>query len=327
MAMTWQSSQWAVARSMLLSCLLVVGSALAGPSASARTPPRETLQSVVDALVAEAARLTPGTDVAIAVRDLRTGEYAGASDTVPHVSASSAKVFWVAAALKQADAAKVAPLAEKVFRTSDNEASGEVIDLVGGPDAINVYLRSLDVKNTALTKWNYGKPRRATNSPQAMGNDNYLCAADAVSFLHRLDQGALLKPMPTSRLLAWMELTPRQGCGGWLGTLLPPKARATLRHKAGWLPPGCCSDDTRYNILNDVGLVRLPDGGRYAVAILAARGPDWPRQAFFVERASCVLYRALSGEASLDCGEALAKQGGPTPVRVEDGGTPPDYDC
>jgi beta-lactamase class A len=40
-----------------------------------------------------------------------------------------------------------------------------------------------------------------------------------------------------------------------------------------------------------------------------------------------VLYRTLSGEASLDCGEALAKRGGPAPVVIEDGGTPPDYDC
>ncbi|MCP3102375.1 class A beta-lactamase-related serine hydrolase [Myxococcus sp. K15C18031901] len=326
MAMTWQSSRRVVTRSVLV-CGLVAGAALAGPPAASGPGARVSLQSVVDALMVEAARLTPGTDVAIAVRDLRTGEYAGASDAVPHVSASAAKVFWVAAALKKADEAKVAPLAEKVFRTSDNEASGEVIDLVGGPDAVNVYLRSLGVKNTALTKWNYGKPRRATNSPQALGNDNYLCAVDAVSFLQRLEGGALLKPGPTSRLLGWMELTPREGCGGWLGTLLPAKARASLRHKAGWLPPGCCSDDTRYNVLNDVGLVQLPEGGRYAVAILAARGPDWPRQAFFVERASCVLYRALSGAASLDCGESLAEQGGPTPVRVEDGGTPPDYDC
>ncbi|NMO14344.1 serine hydrolase [Pyxidicoccus fallax] len=305
---------------------LVAVMALAAEPADAGTR-HVPLRTVVDSLVEEAARITPGTDVAIAVKDLRTGEYAGSADTVPHISASSAKVFWVAAALKKADVAKVSPLAEKVFRTSDNEASGQVIDLVGGPDAINGYLQSLGLLNTALTKWNYGRPRRATNSPRALDNDNYLCAADAVSFLQRLEKGELLKPAATSRLLGWMELTPRDGCGGWLGTRLPPAARASLRHKAGWLPPGCCSDDARYNILNEVGLVRLPDGGRYAVAILAAHGPDWPRQAFFVERASCVLYRALSGDTALDCGEALAKQGGPTPIVVPDGGTPPNYDC
>ncbi|MCK8496638.1 serine hydrolase [Myxococcus fulvus] len=313
---------------MLRSGALVLGLLVVGTAqATGAGPTRASLQSVVDSLAAEAASLSPGSDIALAVRDSRTGEYAGYSDTVPHISASSAKVFWVAAALKKVEEKKVAPLAEKVFRTSDNEASGAVIDLVGGPDAINDYLRSLEVKNTALTKWNYGKPRWATNSPKVMGNDNYFCAADAVAFLHRLAAGELLKPRPTSRLLKWMELTPREGCGGWLGTRLPAKARASLRHKAGWLPPGCCSDDARYNVLNEVGVVRLPDGGHYTVAILVARGPDWPRQAFFVERASCVLYRTLSGEASLDCGEALAKRGGPAPVVIEDGGTPPDYDC
>jgi beta-lactamase class A len=74
-------------------------------------------------------------------------------------------------------------------------------------------------------------------------------------------------------------------------------------------------------------LVTLPDGGRYAVALLAAHGPEWPRQAFFIEHASCVLYRHLSGDAALDCGEALAKAGGPAPVVLDAGAPPPNYDC
>ncbi len=304
------------------SSLAALGCATQKEETAARRP---SLQSVVDGLVQEAARLTPGTDVAIAVRDLRTGESASAAATEHHVSASSAKVLWVAAALKGAGLERVAPHGEAIFRTSDNEASGEVIDLIG-PDAVNDYYRALGLKGTALTRWNYGHPRTVTNSPRAMGNDNYFTAADAVDFLTRLNRGQLLPPPSTAKLLEWMQLTPRAGCGGWLGTLLPPTTRASMRHKAGWLPPGCCSDDSRYNTLNEVGLVELPDGGRYAVALLARRGPDWPKQAFFVERASCVLYRALSGEQTLDCGEALASQGGPAPV-LTDGGPPPDYDC
>lgn len=310
---------WLVVVSLCIPCL---GCATDKKEEGARRPP---LQAVVDGLVEEAARLTPGTDVAIAVRDLRTGEYAAAGATVHHVSASSAKVLWVAAALKGVGLEQVAPHAEPIFRTSDNEASGAVIDLIG-PDAVNDYYRAIGLQGTALTRWNYGRPRKVTNSPRAMGNDNYFTAADAVDFLARLHRGELLPQSSTSKLLEWMKLTPRAGCGGWLGTMLPPAARDSLRHKAGWLPPGCCSDDSRYNTLNDVGLVELPGGGRYAVALLAQRGPDWPRQAFFVERASCVLYRALSGEPGLDCGEALARQGGPAPVQT-DGGPPPDYDC
>jgi beta-lactamase class A len=310
---------------------LLLGAGLLAMGGCATTPekaaPRESLKVVVESLAREAVVLSPGTDLALAVTDLRTGESASVAGTEPHISASSAKVFWVAAALGQRDLATVAPLAEKVFRTSDNEASGEVIDLVGGPDAINVYLQGQGLKHTALTKWNYGKERWATNSPRAMGRDNYFCADDMVSFLARLDRREVLKAEPTARLLKWMELTPREGCGGWLGTRLPESARATLQHKGGWLPPGCCGDDARYNVLNEVGLVTLPDGGRYAVALLASRGPDWPRQAFLVERASCVLYRHLAKDASLDCGDTLAKAGGPPPVVLSPGEPAPDYDC
>lgn len=308
---------WLVAVSLSL-----LGCATDKREAGARRP---SLQTVVDGLMAEASLLTPGTDMAIAVRDLRTGEYAAAAASVHHISASSAKVLWVAAALKSVGLEQVAPYGEPIFRTSDNEASGAVIDLIG-PDAVNDYYRSLGLKGTALTRWNYGRPRKVTNSPRAMGDDNYFTAGDVVDFLARLHRGELLPQRSTEQLLEWMTLTPRAGCGGWLGTMLPPAARASLRHKAGWLPPGCCSDESRYNTLNDVGLVELPGGGRYAVALLAGRGPDWPRQAFFVERASCVLYRTLSGEQGLDCGEALASQGGPAPVQT-DGGPPPDYDC
>ncbi|RKH37289.1 serine hydrolase [Corallococcus sicarius] len=290
-------------------------------------PPRESLQGVVDALASEAAQLSPGTDLALAVTDLRTGESASFKGLEPHISASSAKVFWVAAALGKRELEEVAPLAEKVFRTSDNEASGEIIDLVGGPDSINRFLHEFGLEHSALTKWNYGKPRQATNSPRAMQNDNYFCANDAVSFLRSVDQRMLLGRERGAQLMKWMELTPREGCGGWLGTRLPPSARASLQHKGGWLPPGCCSDDARYNVLNEMGYVTLPDGGRYAVAILTSRGPDWPRQAFVVERASCVLYRYLSKDPTLDCGDALAKAGGPAPVVLAPGAPAPNYDC
>ena len=77
-------------------------------------------------------------------------------------------------------------------------------------------------------------------------------------------------------------------------------------HNGGWLPPGCCADDATYNTLNEIGIVEIAPGHRYAVAILARRGNDWyGKQAPWVERASCVIYRAASGtpKASLDCND------------------------
>jgi beta-lactamase class A len=136
-----------------------------------------------------------------------------------------------------------------------------------------------------------------------MGSDNYFTANDAVTFLDRLDGGKLLASKERATLLDWMKDSPRSGPnGGWLGTRLPAAARAGMMHKAGWLPPGCCSSTERYNTLNEIGIVPTPDGGKYAVAILAEGGRSyWNRQAPFVEYASCVIYRAVIKKKAMSC--------------------------
>ena len=286
----------------------------AGPIASdagavlgdgAASPPVAVLAAPVAMLAAEVAARSPGTEAAIAVLDLTTGEYAAASDAVRHVSASSPKAIWVAAALDHSGIAAMMPYAQPIFRDSDNDAAGSAIDLAGGADAVNVfYAGKAGMVDSALTQW-FGN-RTSTNSPRKLGDDNYFTAKDAVTFLSRLDRGTLIGPAETAQLETWMTWSPRSGFGGWLGTLLPPAVRASMMHKGGWLPPGCCSDDATYNTLNEIGLVEVAPGHRYAVAILARGGTDWyGKQAPWVERASCVLYRAASGTpaASLGCND------------------------
>ena len=71
-----------------------------GARAGSRTAPSpKVLAAPVATLAAEVAVRSPGTDTAIAVLDLKTGEYAAASDTERHVSASSPKAISVAATL------------------------------------------------------------------------------------------------------------------------------------------------------------------------------------------------------------------------------------
>jgi beta-lactamase class A len=266
-------------------------------------PPPKLLAAPVAALAAEVAARTPGTSAAIAVLDLKTGEYAGASDQERHVSASSPKAIWVAAGLAKSGVAAMTPHAQPIFANSDNNAAGSAIDLAGGIDAVNVfYGTKAGMVDSALTQW-FGN-RVATNSPRKMGDDNYFTAKDAVTFLSRLDKGTLLGAAETSQLETWMTWSPRTGFGGWLGTLLPAGVRTSMMHKGGWLPPGCCGDDATYNTLNEIGIVEVAPGHRYAVAILARRGSDWyGKQAPWVERASCVIYRAASAtpKPSLDC--------------------------
>ena len=268
-------------------------------------PPAPVLAAPVAMLAAEVATRSPGTEVAIAVLDFQTGEYAAASDAVRHVSASSPKAIWVAAALDHSGIAAMTPYAQPIFRDSDNDAAGSAIDLAGGPDAVNVfYAGKAGMVDSALTQW-FGN-RVATNSPRKMGDDNYFTAKDVVTFLSRLEAGTLIGAAETTQLETWMTWSPRTGFGGWLGTQLPATVQTSMMHKAGWLPPGCCGDDATYNTLNEIGIVEVAPGHRYAVAILARGGSDWyGKQVPWVERASCVIYRAASATpaSSLGCND------------------------
>lgn len=271
----------------------------AGDAVSEAASPNVLLAPVA-MLAAEVATRSPGTEVAIAVADLKTGEVASHAAAERHVSASSPKAIWVAAALDKSGIAAVTPVSGAIFEDSDNAAAGTAIDLAGGIDAVNVFYKTkAGMTDSAMAQWS---GRVATNSPRKMGSDNYFTARDALEFLVRLERGTLLAPALTTQLKTWMTTSPRTGFGGWLGTLLPPAARATMMHKAGWLPPGCCGDDTEYNTLNEIGLVEVGPGHVLAVSILARRGADWyGKQAPWVERASCVLFRAAASQPSLAC--------------------------
>jgi beta-lactamase class A len=293
----------------LLPSLLLVGCAVGSETgvatrrtATERPPPPSPLQVTLDRLAAELAWRSPGTKAALAVVDLRSGARASVAGDVPFVSASSAKAWWVAAALRHTGVAAVEKYADPVFVESDNGATGRVIDLVG-PDRVNEYLWDVvGMRSTAITRWNYEGKRAAKNSPRRMGDDNYTTARDALRFLERLHRGQILDRERTDALLEWMRRSPRSGMGGWLLTRLPEAARTSAAHKAGWLDPGCCSSRRRYNTLNDVGLISLPDGGTYAVVILSHAGYDyWGRQVPFVEYASCEIYRTVAADGALDC--------------------------
>lgn len=254
-----------------------------------------SLPDAVAALGVEASRRSPGTEIAIAVRNLTTGEYAGVNDVERHVSASSAKAIWVAAALS--NGADLSDIARPIFRDSDNELSGVAIDRAGGCDAVNDFIwNKVGMDRTILASWFAG--RHASNQGQ-LGGDNYFTAKDNVLFLTRLDRGEILDGDKRELLETYMTWSPRTGYGGWLGTLLPEAARASMMHKAGWLPR---ESYPTYATMNELGIVQVPGGDRYAVSILARHGADyWGKQQSFLERASCVIYRTVARDTSLGC--------------------------
>ena len=265
-----------------------------------------TLDASPDAVVEHRVRdavaaLQPpaGTDWSLTFEDLQTGERVAIAGDAKHVSASSAKAWWVAAALDKTSISAVTPYATPIFQYSDNSAAGSVIDLVG-VNEMNVWMWDVaGMTNSALTQWSFDKTRIATNSPRALGDDNYMTSDDAVTFLSRVYRKQIIAGS-AEQFMAWMTLSPNNGLGGWIPAQLPDAVAMTAMHKAGWLPPGCCSDDGYYNTSNDIGLVTV-DGHAYAIAILARRGPDYDAQTAFVERASCVVYKAFADDESLVC--------------------------
>jgi beta-lactamase class A len=266
-----------------------------GPAPPPPTP--GSLAESVNAIAGEAAARSPGTELGIAVMNLTTGEYAGAGDEVRHVSASSAKVMWVAAAMRAG--ANVQDIAPGIFQNSDNYLSGTAIDRAGGIDAVNDFYWNVASMNKSITaNWSFGQPRHATNQGQ-LGGDNYFTPRDVITFMSKLDSGELVGDR-TDDIRTYMTWSPRTGYGGWLGTLLPADARAMMMHKAGWLPPPAYAE---YSTLNEVGIIQVPGGARYAIALLAHHGQNYDAEARYVERASCVIYRSISNDGSLGCND------------------------
>ena len=272
------------------------------PVAGVLPPSTASIEEVVAWLDAELPARSPGSEVSITVEDLQTGQRVSLRGNTKHVSASSAKAWWVAAALDAVGIAPVTPYATSIFSQSNNSASGSVIDLIG-PNAVNTWMWNVaGMTDSALTQWNYDKTRVATNSPRALGSDNYMTSDDAVEFLSRVYRNEILGDERGAQLLTWLTLSPNTGTGGWLLARLPASEQQSGMHKGGWLPPGCCSDDTYYNTANEIGIVTTQFGRAYAVSILARRGTDyWNRQVPFVEVASCAIYRAFVQDDTLDC--------------------------
>ena len=255
-----------------------------------------SLADAVNALAAEAPRRSPGTELGIAVRNLTTGEYAGAGDDVRHVSASSAKVIWVAAALHHG--AGVGDIAPGIFKNSDNGLAGTAIDRAGGIDAVNdFYWNTVGMPHSITANWSFGGVTRHASVQGQMGGDNYFTPQDTIRFLTNLDNDSLLGGAKSQELETYMTWSPRSGYGGWLGTLLPAEARAQMMHKAGWLPAPDYSDST----CNEIGIVQVPGGERYAISLLAHHGADYARETSFVERASCVVYRTIAKDSTIGC--------------------------
>ena len=265
-----------------------------------------SLADLLSELVRVAADWNPTGRASIAVVT-PDGALHGVNENRPHVSASAVKALWTAAAIDQAGAGAVAPLAHATLALSDNHAAGSVIDLIG-IDAVNTWTRNVaGLTGTQVASWPYGNRRVSQSAIDGAGYANQTTAADLARFYALLHGNELLSADGTAALVGWLRDTPR-GSGssatvaGALLSRLPPTVAAEATHKAGWLPPNCCRNDHR--LIIDAGAIPLPGGDWFAIAAVADRGQDYNLSIRWVAYAACRVHKLLAADDSLSCDRA-----------------------
>jgi beta-lactamase class A len=186
----------------------------------------------------------------------------------------------------------VRELLEQMVVDSDNTANDVLLKAVGGAERLTAHLRQLGIEGIRIDRseaemaadflgagpapasgWTYtalkkamdasvsAKRREASARFLADPRDTASPAA-LTDLVARLAKGELLDAEHADLLLGMMERC-RTG-GERLRARVPASAR--VAEKTGTFPA--------IGTYNDVGLMRLPDGGRVAVAVLIKRGRD-----------------------------------------------------
>ena len=231
----------------------------------------------------------------------------GYEDLESRISASAVKPVWAAAALDAAGVEAVRPLAYSALILSDNFAGGRLIDLAGGVDAVNAWTWNVaGLDDTRLEAWRFDDPNRVAGNfrpENPLGNRTTM--ADLALFFARVYKGELLDPDENAALQQWLldtshSLTSPRDLDGVLLDRLPPQVAEASLHKAGWLRPNCCPAEYRQMI--DAGIIVLPDGSWFAMAIMSARGEFFDLTNQWVSLAACRIYAYVTDDREHFCG-------------------------
>ena len=230
----------------------------------------------------------------------------GYEATESRISASAVKPLWAAAALEAAGVEAVRPLAYNALILSDNYAGGRMIDIAGGVDAVNAWTWNVArLSDTRLEAWRFDDPNRVAENfrpENPLGNRTTM--AELALFFVRLQKGELLGPDESAALQQWLldtshTLNSPRDLDGVLLDRLPPQVAESSLHKAGWLRPNCCPAEYRQMI--DSGVLVLPDGSWFALAVMSARGEFYDLTNQWVALAACRIYAFVAEDLELVC--------------------------
>lgn len=264
-----------------LACFLAPALSLTAQPALAQAP-SSSLEQRLAAMAAE----NPG-EYGIAALDLATGETVSFNGNEPFPMASTMKIAVAAAYLAEVDAGRrsldetiggqsARALMDVMITRSSNGATDALMNSLGGPGAIDRWLRShrlagIRVDRTIarlLADRRDLRDIRDSSTPKAM-----------LGLLKLIDSGPALSPQSRHLLLDMMRRC-RTGSNRIRG-ILP--AGATVEHKTG----------TLNNYTGDVGFLITPEGRRIAVAFFARYGENRPA---VIATAARKIYDAFAGQ-------------------------------
>jgi len=263
------------------------------------------LQRVVDRLGAEAGSFDRSAIIGISVVRLGTGEQATFQGDRWLKAASGLKPTWMVAAIRHAGIEAVEPLAVPMFAQSSNEAAGRAIALAGGLDAINSFTSILGMKTTLVVEWTFGGEWRSSQYPGPHPALNFTTANDLTAFWQLVHGGWLLTRDETAAFLEWGRMERLPGYSSGLLTRLPEDVRDGVSFKMGWLPPGRTEEDDDTGEIVEVdaldtligsGVIEIPGGPVYVVAIGSFGGASWPGKVAFVAYAACRIHETISAQ-------------------------------
>lgn len=145
--------------------------------------------------------------------------------------------------------------------SSDNVVCDKLFERYGGPKEVTAYIRSLGVNDVSF----------GTNYRQMMENGiqaNNATPNASVLLLQKFMKGNILSD--PSRNLLWTIMSTSTHAADRLKGLLPKDA--VVAHKTGTY----FTDSIPLEAVNDIGIVRLPNGKHYAIAVYVNNSFETP---------------------------------------------------
>lgn len=237
------------------------------PATDTSTTPSPPEDEARNELRAGLNEIASNSDVRVGVSVVELGSESGGlkaevNENMVFESASLIKVLILAELLRRVDegsisleeslgGSTVGSLAEAMISTSDNAAANLLIDRLGF-ESINALARDLGLEATSLGR------KMLDFEARARGEENYTSASDMTALLAAIWEGDLLSPTSGEFAVSALE---NQRLASKLPAALPSETR--ILHKTGELE----------NVENDAGIIILPNGRIFAIAVLTDGDP------------------------------------------------------